>query len=353
MVEFRSLGMRIALATATALFWASPTLAQTCSYNYTRSDQSSPGAMRLQAATTQDNCTGRKAEVRGWISGGGFTCQTGSVLGSTCSKEETDGETNAIVTVAKSECNTGEGNSHHYMWDPQVTIAQEVETPLDASCDDSCEAMNHSTCIANEPQSQWGNNQCVTAPGSPIIIATKKQTEYKLTTAVDGVFFDIDGDGVREQVAWTERDSGIAFLALDRDGDGQITSGKELFGGHTLPRASNGFVALQMTAMATNGGVKRGSVSRDDPVFDQLLLWTDKNHNGFSEKGELRPVGKLLSAIGVSYAVVKQPDERGNYFLWKGWAHLRTAPGRNKAKTAEEDKDRSIAIWDVFFDIVR
>jgi hypothetical protein len=69
----------------------------------------------------------------------------------------------------------------------------------------------------------------------------------------------------------------VAFLALDRDGDGQITSGEELFGNHTLEGSANGFEALQRTAMESNGGVRRGSVSADDPVYAQLLLWTDRN----------------------------------------------------------------------------
>jgi hypothetical protein len=88
---------------------------------------------------------------------------------------------------------------------------------------------------------------------------------------------------VPERVSWTEADSDVSFLAIDRDGDGKITSGKELFGNFTLPGVSNGFLALQGLAMQTNGGIERGSVSSDDPLYARLLLWNDMNHNGISE----------------------------------------------------------------------
>ena len=64
--------------------------------------------------------------------------------------------------------------------------------------------------------------------------------------------FDIDGDGVPEQISWTEADSDVAFLALDRDGDGRITSGKELFGNHTLPGVTRS--PTRMTRVIASAG---------------------------------------------------------------------------------------------------
>jgi hypothetical protein len=52
----------------------------------------------------------------------------------------------------------------------------------------------------------------------------------RLTNVAGGVAFDINGDGVREQVAWTVAGAQVGFLALDRDGDGRIDSVGELFG---------------------------------------------------------------------------------------------------------------------------
>ncbi len=103
-----------------------------------------------------------------------------------------------------------------------------------------------------------------------------------------------------------------------------------------------------MMAMATNGGVLRGSVSSDDPLFAQLLLWTDVNHNGISESWELRPASELLSDVGLSYKPTGRRDEFGNEFRFRGYAHVRTARGRNRAKSAEDDEERTIQIWDVY-----
>ena len=59
-------------------------------------------------------------------------------------------------------------------------------------------------------------------------------------------YFDMDANGVAERVSWAG--SGDGFLAMDRDGDGKITSGRELFGSHTVMSdgrvATSGFQAL-------------------------------------------------------------------------------------------------------------
>jgi len=115
-------------------------------------------------------------------------------------------------------------------------------------------------------------------------------------------------------VAWTEPNSSVAFLAIDRDRDGQITSGRELFGNFTVPGASNGFLALRTLAMQTNGGILRGSVSNDDPLFTDLLLWTDSNHNGISESWELTAAGDLISEVGLGYQIMPRRDGHGNLF---------------------------------------
>jgi len=188
---------------------------------------------------------------------------------------------------------------------------------------------------------------------SPIIISTGTSSAYKLTSAHDGVAFDLDGDGISEQTAWTEQDSDVSFLAIDRDRDGRITSGKELFGNFTLPGASNGFIALQRLAMESNGGVMRGEVTSDDPVFQQLLLWTDTNHNGISEPWELRPVSSVISGISLGYRLSPRRDGNGNNFRYRGWVHMRTGAGRNAALGPEDDRARTRTIWDVIFAVER
>ena len=69
--------------------------------------------------------------------------------------------------------------------------------------------------------------------------------------------FDISGTGIPVQIAWTAPDSGNAFLALDRNHNGKIDNGKELFGNFTPPPHSpdpNGFIALAQFDSPANGG---------------------------------------------------------------------------------------------------
>lgn len=106
---------------------------------------------------------------------------------------------------------------------------------------------------------QWDPVQCLCLyinPGSPIVVELVG-TGLKLTSAADGVRFDIRGDGRLLQIAWTARDSQAAFLALDRNGNGRIDNGKELFGNFTMQPPSdsrNGFVALAEYDKQSNGG---------------------------------------------------------------------------------------------------
>src|SRR3954468_47164 len=67
---------------------------------------------------------------------------------------------------------------------------------------------------------------------SPIVIDLNDGS-YPLSGKTDPVAFDLDADGLPELATWTAPGSAVAFLALDRNGNGVIDSGNELFGNHT------------------------------------------------------------------------------------------------------------------------
>lgn len=77
-------------------------------------------------------------------------------------------------------------------------------------------------------------DDCTCQNASPIIIDTTGEG-FHLTSVQRGVVFDIAGTGHPAQMAWTAATSGNAFLALDRNGNGKIDNGKELFGNFTMP----------------------------------------------------------------------------------------------------------------------
>ena len=153
---------------------------------------------------------------------------------------------------------------------------------------------------------------------SPIIIDTGTGKEkYKLDPKVR-VSFDLDADGVVDTVGWTKRNSGVAFLALDRNGNGVIDDGSELFGDHTVAGKSNGFDALRALA----GGLEFGSVdaTHGGELFAKLLLWHDRNQDGISQADELSKASDVLEAIGLGYTLTTDVDKAGNDFAYTGWA---------------------------------
>ena len=147
----------------------------------------------------------------------------------------------------------------------------------------------------NEPPCDLGFSGNNAGPCSPIIIDTEGEG-FHLTSAANGVMFDIRGDGHLLQIAWTAPGSHNAFLVLDRNGDGIINNGKELFGNFTTQdptKHKNGFLALSEFDEPDQGGNGDGVIDEHDAVFSRLRLWIDDNHDGISQPNELHALAEF------------------------------------------------------------
>jgi hypothetical protein len=152
----------------------------------------------------------------------------------------------------------------------------------------------------------------------------------RFTDAPRGVDFYINSDGRRERLSWTAPEADEAFLALDRNGNGAIDDGTELFGNFTAQPATddpNGFIALAEFDKLSNGGNEDGMISANDAVFSSLLLWKDSDHNGASVPAEIHPLAAdSITAIELRYRISNKSDVYGNVFRYRAKVHNSNGP---------------------------
>ena len=126
----------------------------------------------------------------------------------------------------------------------------------------------------------------------------------------DGALFDHERLGIRTATGWIHCNDGI--LVYDRNGDGKINDGGEIFGDNTLLKngktAAHGFEAA--ADLDDNGD---GKLDAADSAFGKLGVWRDLNHNGISEEGEIFALKELrIKSLNLGYTQADKDLGNGN-----------------------------------------
>ena len=111
---------------------------------------------------------------------------------------------------------------------------------------------------------------------------------------------DLNGDGVREWIPLLQ--SGSGYLVFDRDGNGEVNDGSELFG----PQTGNGFEELKLLDSDGNGWIDEG-----DAAFGQLYLWiADEQGQPVLEKLDKFRIGALYTdSVSTEFSYKDQHNE--------------------------------------------
>ena len=302
-------------------------------------------AVSLLKAFTEDDCTGTACERLGSCyeldSFGDVPCASRYP---NCSfiDNEVQGSGDGKLKLQKEPCRLNNPRTG--------TICS--GSPLNCTCvfvpDTTCVGGDGGGCPVYpaypcEQDFYWDTSTCSCEPNASPILIDVAGNGFNLTNAANGVTFDLNGNGVAEKLAWTSIGSDDAWLALDRDGNGTIDSGKELFGNFTPQpepasgEEKNGFLALAEYDKPSNGGNGDGLITSAGTIFNSLRSWQDINHNGISELGELfRLELTNVATLELGYKASQYTDQYGNEFRYR--AKVKDAKGSQVGRW----------MWDVF-----
>lgn len=220
------------------------------------------------------------------------------------------------VTREPGQCKFQIVHDNQICYMPTFRCAKSGSSSLSASCPQCPDCYNDTEC---PPDHRCDQGECVPIGGSPILVSWEGN-RIELTAAENGVYFDLDGDGTLRRIAWTAPGSGAAFLVLDRNANGWIDDGTELFGNFTSQPPSfnpNGFLALAVFDDPAHGGNGDGWITGEDDVFQHLQLWVDRNHDGVSQPEELQWLSDTdIVGISLDYKETRRRDRHGNEFRY-------------------------------------
>ena len=220
-----------------------------------------------------------------------------------------DPGTYRIAFDKTSGIHTSDGASVRYWsWaDPNIGTNDSVDSDGVAATYTSVAYTAYTNLVSGEADMTWD------AGVTPIVLDLDGNGIQTIAREDSGGKFDLLGTGAGIDSGWIS--SGDAFLAVDIDGDGKVTSVAELFGGYSK---GDGFAKLE--SFDSNGD---GFVDAKDAAFGDLRVWQDLNGNHQTDDGELRSLSEAgVASLKVDFVELPAIDEQGNLHLERSSATL-------------------------------
>lgn len=202
----------------------------------------------------------------------------------------------------------GDGEGGEAAADPRVCTEEGAFQPCQLPGDDFNTPTGGQECVLEDDDVlRWSAcEETGTAMSTPLVFVFD---DAPVVFGAASGHFDLSGVA---SVATDWVAASTPWLVLDRDGDGAIGSGAELFGSATTlasgELASDGFRAL--AELDSNGD---GRITPADARWSSLATWSDADQDRASASSELSPLdARGIVSIDLGYGVDRRCDARGN-----------------------------------------
>ncbi|KAF0162806.1 MAG: hemolysin-type calcium binding protein [Rhodocyclaceae bacterium] len=176
----------------------------------------------------------------------------------------------------------------------------------------------------------------------PLVLDLNNNDIQTTNAATNGLHFDHDSNGFAEATGWLNPDD--AFLAFDRNGNGTIDTGLELFGDQTLLR-SGAKASSGLQALSEWDSNHDGQIGAADTRFADLRAWTDANQDGISQADELHTLTDAgIASISLAGTATNAPADANGNTLTRTGSFIRSDGSTGLAGEIAFRRDTALSI---------